>query len=168
MGAIPSSRRSWMNLVLTVPIFLNDLSPAVMNCWPLFFRTVFPFRSIDGTPLFLHHSYMSSSSAPTNNGESPSLPADSSQFCTKSVTLAVPNVTKSSSPGCTWSSSGGLLWSLASSSLSMTFLSTACTFSLHISRIHCGWSCLDGSTSCMLVTEPSMTGGGSTSNLYFP
>ena len=157
-----------MNLVLTVPIFLKDLSPAVMNDWPRFFKTVFPLRSMDGTPLFLHHSYMSSSNAPTNSGESPSSFADSTQFCTKSVTLAVPNVTKSSSPGPTCDSSVGLFSSLASSSLSMTFLSTAWTFSLHMSRIHFGWSVLDGSTSCRLVTEPSTTGGGSTSNRYSP
>mmetsp|Transcript_6242 Transcript_6242/g.26523 ORF Transcript_6242/g.26523 Transcript_6242/m.26523 type:complete len:232 (-) Transcript_6242:539-1234(-) len=151
IGATPISSRSCTNLVFTVPIFLNDASPAVIKDLCLFFNTELPFNNIVGTPRFTQKSLISSSSAPTKTGFKFNASADFNQLTTKSFTDHVANVTNNSSPGRTiLLSSLGMLSSFDSSSEPVT--ATAAVFSLHMSRIHFGWSFFVGSTCCMFTT----------------
>ena len=78
---------------------------------------------------------------------------------TKSFTDHVANVTNRLWPGRTIAlSSSGMLSSFESSSDPLT--ATAAVFSLHMSRIHRGWSSFVGSTCCAFTTPAWIVGGG--------
>ena len=149
IGATPISRRSWMNFVFTVPIFLKLALPALMNASPRFLRTELPLRSIVGTLRLSQNARISSSRAPTKRGLRPRRSALSSHVTTKS---SASRTSRRLLPGPDVRELGRDRVGRASSSASITSLLTAAVFSFHMSRIHPVLR-LRGSTSCTFTTS---------------